>query len=318
MTARVAIVGSGPTGCYTAQALRKALPEAEIVVFERERHLYGLVRAGVAPDHAGTKAVTRQFDRLFERERVIARTGVTIGRDLGLDAARAAFHAVVLATGLDADRRLGIPGEGLPEVVGSGAFARHANGAGGPRPALGRHLVVVGAGNVAIDVARVALKGAGAFEGAAVERATIVARGPREAAKFDAAMLRELEQVAGDRLEIRFGLTPLAIEGETHVTGLVSREATGATIRIPCDSLVTAIGHGPGPDAPPFRPWETGAPVVLAPGLFAAGWFRRGPRGTIPEARTEGQMVAAAILDSGALAGHKPGLAALSLPEPRP
>ncbi len=218
----VAIVGSGPTGCYLAQALKKSRPDLDVVILEKRAVPYGLVRAGVAPDHTGTKAVTRQFDRLFEREGVRLVTGVDVGRTVSLDALRALFPAVVLAVGLEADRRLAIPGETLPGVTGSGAFARYANGEdGAPAPLLGRHLVVVGAGNVAIDVARVSLKGAGAFSGSTpVERVTIIARGAREAARFDAAMLKELEQVAGARCTFRFDTRPIEIIGRERVTGV--------------------------------------------------------------------------------------------------
>lgn len=80
----VAIVGSGPSGCYLAQALRKAWPDAEISVLDRLPVPYGLVRYGVAPDHPGTKAVTRQFDRLFERENIRFVGNLEIGRDLAL------------------------------------------------------------------------------------------------------------------------------------------------------------------------------------------------------------------------------------------
>ena len=313
MTVFLAIVGSGPTGCYTAQALRKALPDAEIVIFERDPQPYGLVRTGVAPDHTGTKAVTRQFDRLFERERVTLVPGVEIGRTVALDELTKAFHAVVIATGLGADRRLGIAGETLPGVTGSGAFARFANGAGGPRPDISGHILVIGAGNVAIDVARVALKGAGAFAGETSTTATIVARGTREAARFDPAMLKELEQAADGRLTLRFGLTPLRILGEQKVEAILFEDSAGKTEEIACDSIVTAIGFEAEATALPYRPFETGAPIMLAPGLFAAGWFRRGPRGTIVDARAEGQTVAAAILESGCLTTERPGYGGLSL-----
>ena len=66
----IAIIGSGPSGCYIAQALRREWQDAEITLIERLPVPYGLVRYGVAPDHPGTKAVTRQFERMFERENI--------------------------------------------------------------------------------------------------------------------------------------------------------------------------------------------------------------------------------------------------------
>ena len=67
---RIAIVGSGPSGCYMAQSLRKAWRDAEIVIYDRLDEPYGLLRYGVAPDHLGTKGITKQFDRLFSRDGV--------------------------------------------------------------------------------------------------------------------------------------------------------------------------------------------------------------------------------------------------------
>ena len=77
----VAIVGSGPAGCYTAQFLRKAWRDAEIVIFDRLDVPHGLVRYGVAPDHPGTKAIAKQFDRLFERDGVRFLGSTLVGSD---------------------------------------------------------------------------------------------------------------------------------------------------------------------------------------------------------------------------------------------
>lgn len=120
----IAIVGAGPSGCFVAQALLKLRPDARVVILDALPVPYGLVRYGVAPDHQGTKAITRQFDRLFERQGVIFAGNVRLGRDVTLDALRAGFDAVVLATGLHDDRRLGVPGEDLAGVHGSGAVTQ--------------------------------------------------------------------------------------------------------------------------------------------------------------------------------------------------
>src|SRR6478736_2445951 len=87
----IAIVGSGPSGCYTAQFLRKRWPAAEIVIIDRLDHPYGLVNYGVALDHPGTKAVARQFDRLFQRDGVTFAGNIEIGTDITLDELRGAF-----------------------------------------------------------------------------------------------------------------------------------------------------------------------------------------------------------------------------------
>lgn len=81
---KVAIVGSGPAGCYSAQFCRKKWPTAEITIFEQLPVPYGLVRYGIAADHQGAKAVIDQFDRLFQRERVGFMGNVAVGRDIPL------------------------------------------------------------------------------------------------------------------------------------------------------------------------------------------------------------------------------------------
>ncbi len=159
---RVAIIGSGPAGCYLADHLLRLLPDASIDILERLPVPFGLIRYGVAPDHQGTKAVTRVLDRVLSRDRVSFFGNVEVGRDVRLDELMSLYDAVVLATGAERDRRLGIPGEDLPGVVGSGAFTGwyndHPDRAAPPVQSV-RSAVIIGNGNVAIDVARVLAKG---------------------------------------------------------------------------------------------------------------------------------------------------------------
>ncbi|MBB4264941.1 FAD-dependent oxidoreductase [Roseospira visakhapatnamensis] len=159
MTVSLCVVGSGPAGLYVADALARRHAGARIDVLERLPTPYGLVRAGVAPDHPGTKAVTRQFDRTLARPGVRFLGNVTVGRDIALAEVRAAYDAVILAAGAPEDRRLGIPGEDLAGVYGSGAFVGWVNGhpdhaALAPR-LPGPAVAIIGAGNVALDIARV-------------------------------------------------------------------------------------------------------------------------------------------------------------------
>lgn len=157
----VAIIGSGPAGCYLAEQLLRALPKGRIDVIERLPVPFGLVRYGVAPDHQGTKNISRLLDRTLGRDRVRFFGHVDVGRDVKLDELRALYDAVVLATGAPQDRRLGIPGEDLAGVVGSGAFVGwYNNHPDYPEPAIAglRSAVVIGNGNVAIDVVRVLAK----------------------------------------------------------------------------------------------------------------------------------------------------------------
>jgi len=160
---QIAIVGSGPAGCYAAERLVRAAPGCRIDIIDRLPTPYGLVRAGVAPDHQGTKAVTRVFDRVLTRDGVAFWGNVEVGRDVTLDELRALYDAVVIATGAPQDRRLGVPGETLPSIVRSGEFVGWLNGHpdrfGAAFDLAGvRSAVLIGNGNVALDVARLLAK----------------------------------------------------------------------------------------------------------------------------------------------------------------
>lgn len=204
----VAIVGSGPSGCYVAQYLRKHFKESRITIFDSLPIPYGLVRFGVAPDHLGTKAVTQQFDRLFEREGVTFIGDTDIGKDKSLTQLLAEFDIVVLALGLGADRKIGIPGENLAGVFGSGRLTRLINSH--PRESengvsIGSELVIVGQGNVAMDLIRLILMSSqelidyGVAENVAKVfgskksiRIHVIGRSLIGNAKFDSAMIQEL------------------------------------------------------------------------------------------------------------------------------
>ena len=163
MALEVAIIGSGPAGCYAAERLVREAPGCRIDIIDRLPTPYGLVRAGVAPDHQSTKAITRVFDRVLTRDGVAFWGHVEIGRDLALDELRRLYDAVVIATGAPRDKRLGIEGENLPGVIGSGAFVGWYNGhpdhaTAAPNLSRLRSAVVIGNGNVALDVARIFAK----------------------------------------------------------------------------------------------------------------------------------------------------------------
>jgi ferredoxin--NADP+ reductase len=213
---RIAIVGSGPSGCYTAQFLRKKWPDAEIVIYDRLETPFGLIRYGVAPDHLGTKAIAKQFERLFTRDGVTFAGGVEVGTDLAVDELRRQFDVVVLATGLWGDRTIdgfhdaqGRPS--LPGVYGSGRLTRMINAHPSRDSSdvrIGRRTVIVGAGNVAIDLVRLLLTSSSqlvevgvpgdvirALTDGPVERVDVVSRSVAGRAKFDVAMIRELAKV---------------------------------------------------------------------------------------------------------------------------
>jgi NADPH-dependent glutamate synthase beta subunit-like oxidoreductase len=165
-----AIVGSGPAGMYTAEALAKAYGEAaRIDIFDRYPVPYGLIRFGVAPDHQSLKAVSKRYDKVAETEGVRFIGNVTIGNEVAVDDLRSLYDAIILAIGAPHDRKLGIPGEDLPGVVGSAEFVGWYNGHPDfvdlDPPLDGSHAAVIGAGNVALDCARILSKTAQEFEG---------------------------------------------------------------------------------------------------------------------------------------------------------
>jgi len=157
-----AIIGSGPAGCYVADQLLRLVPDASIDILEKLPVPFGLIRYGVAPDHQSTKAVSRVFERVLARDTVRFFGNIEVGRDVRLAELLELYDAVVLATGSPRDRRLGIPGEGLPGVIGSGSFVNWYNGhphVSAPAVNNVKSAVVIGNGNVAIDVARILAKG---------------------------------------------------------------------------------------------------------------------------------------------------------------
>ena len=165
-----AVVGSGPAGFYTAEALSKAYGEdARIDILDRYPVPYGLIRFGVAPDHQSLKAVSKRYDKVADTAGVDFIGNVRIGRDISVAELLDLYDAVILAIGAPHDRKLGITGEDLPGVVGSAAFVGWYNGHPeftdlGPQLG-GTHAAVIGNGNVALDYARILSKTRHEFEG---------------------------------------------------------------------------------------------------------------------------------------------------------
>ncbi|PPJ06671.1 ferredoxin [Nocardia nova] len=157
---RVAVVGSGPAGVYAAAELMARMPSGgiDIEMFDRLPTPWGLVRAGVAPDHLGTKAITEVFRRIAAKPGFRFHLNVEIGRDLTHDELLAHHHAVIYAVGALEDRKLDIPGADLPGSVAATEFVAWYNGhpdyANRAFDLTGERAVIVGNGNVALDVAR--------------------------------------------------------------------------------------------------------------------------------------------------------------------
>ncbi len=211
---RVAVVGAGPSGLYAAAALVASGQPVSVEVLDRLPAPYGLVRYGVAPDHVKMKSVIRVLQRPFDPAELEFLGGVRVG-DGGLPLAvlREHVHAVVHATGSSVDRALGVPGEDLDGSLGSGAFVSwycghpdHAD----LEPVLDHpDVAVVGAGNVALDVARVLAKTADELAGTDVPEPVLdalrksavrdihvlVRRGPQHV-RFTPAELRQIGELA--------------------------------------------------------------------------------------------------------------------------
>jgi ferredoxin--NADP+ reductase len=211
---RVAVVGSGPAGFYAAGALLAAELEVEVDMIERLPTPWGLVRLGVAPDHPNIKAVSRAFEKIAARPGFRFVGNVEVGRDLGHDDLTQLYDAVVYAVGAQTDRRLGIPGEDLPGSWPATAFVAWYNG----HPDFQEisfdltveSAVVIGNGNVAVDVARMlaltpeelaptdtADAAIAALAGSPIREIVVVGRrGPVQAA-FTTPELKELGELAG-------------------------------------------------------------------------------------------------------------------------
>jgi ferredoxin--NADP+ reductase len=196
---RIAIVGSGPAAMYAADEIL-TIPGAEVDVYERLHQPYGLVRSGVAPDHRRTRRITRQLELVRHHPRLRMHLGVEVGRHIAHDALTASHHAVIYAVGSITDRALALPGAQLPGVCSATSFVGWYNG----HPDLAdrtfdlshRRAVVVGNGNVALDVARlltvdpaslsdtdIAPRALRALHESAVEEVVVIGRrGPEHAA----------------------------------------------------------------------------------------------------------------------------------------
>jgi len=360
-----AVVGSGPAGFYTAEALEKAYGEqARIDIIDRYPVPYGLIRFGVAPDHQSLKAVSKRYDKVAESAGVDFIGNVSVGRDVSVAELLDFYDAVILAIGAPHDRKLGIPGEDLPGVVGSAEFVGWYNGhpdfADLDPPLGGAHAAVVGAGNVALDCARILSKTRHEFEGSdivghaldaldnsAIRTVTILGRrGPHqiamtpkelgELAHLEAAvpiiepadfppveadeplepglrksvtLLRgfaELPHEKPKRIVFDFFAKPVAIEGDGKAERIIVEKTvldekggargTGETYEVPASLVVTAIGYS----TPPLEGVaydERGTKFLnengrIADRLYAVGWARRGPTGTIGTNRPDGYEVA--------------------------
>jgi ferredoxin/flavodoxin---NADP+ reductase len=210
---RIAVVGAGPSGFYATESLLKSRDDVSIDLLDRLPTPFGLVRYGVAPDHQKLKSVTKLYERTASDGRVRFLGNVELGRDLTVDDLARHYHAVVFAYGAPNDRRLGVPGEDLAGSLSATEFVAWYNGHPDYvelEPDLsGETAVVVGVGNVAVDVTRILAKttqelassdiadhALGALARSKVRDVIVLGRrGPAEA-KFTTKELRELGELA--------------------------------------------------------------------------------------------------------------------------
>ncbi|MET0240281.1 MAG: FAD-dependent oxidoreductase [Sphingobium sp.] len=167
---QIAIIGSGPAGYYTAEACQKQFGgDVRVDIIDRLPVPFGLIRSGVAPDHQTIKAVTHRYEAIALSDTVRFCGNVAVGRNVSIPELQTLYDAVVLATGAPRDAPLGIRGSDLPGVIGSTAFVGWYNGhpefAGLAPDVDGKRVVIIGNGNVALDVARILAKTPEEFAG---------------------------------------------------------------------------------------------------------------------------------------------------------
>ncbi|HWF51673.1 MAG TPA: FAD-dependent oxidoreductase [Solirubrobacteraceae bacterium] len=274
---RVAIIGSGPSGFYAAGHLLTAKGRPDLVVevdmFDRLPTPWGLVRGGVAPDHPNIKAVSRVFEKTAAKPGFRFFGNVEVGRDISHEDLVSRYHAVIYAVGAETDKRMGIPGEDLPGSVAATEFVAWYNGHPDHHhrefDLSCRRAVVVGNGNVAMDVARmlaitpaelertdVADHALEVLRDHAIEEIVVLGRrGPAQAA-FTNPELLEL----GEMLDADVVVDPEAVALDEHsarsiesegdltarknveiLTGYSEREPTGKRRRIILRFLVSPV-----------------------------------------------------------------------------
>ncbi|HSV40484.1 MAG TPA: FAD-dependent oxidoreductase [Nocardioidaceae bacterium] len=347
---RVAVVGAGPAGLYAADELLKHTG-VTVDVFDRLPTPYGLVRAGVAPDHPTTKQVTELF-RAIEKERGFSYVlGVEVGKDITQADLAQRYGAVVYTVGAATDRTLGLQGEELPGSASATQFVAWYNGhpdhTDAPVDLQTERVVVIGTGNVALDVARilttdptrlantdiadhalVALQASRVREVVLLGRRSpadaaftmpeliglagrpdidVVVEGELEVVDAKTALLAELAARPKDpsrrRIVLRFHTTPVRVVGDDRVAGL---EVGGGEV-IETGVVLRAVGYRGVPVLDlPFD--ETTGTVPhdrgrVAPGVYVAGWIKRGPNGFIGTNKTCAEETVEQLLDD-----HEAGL----------
>lgn len=245
---RVAIVGAGPAGFFAAEALLKSGDPVAIDLINRLPPPYGLVRDGVAPDHQAIKSVARVYAKILARDEVRYFGNVTLGEDITVDDLRARYDQIVYAVGAQSARRLGIPGEDLSGSHAAFDFVAWYNAHPDFRDAHFdldcEHVVVIGNGNVAIDVARIlvlSLDRLGrtdiadhaleALRRSRVRRVTLLGRRGPAQASFTNPELREFGRLEGVCAEVDGAELELDAASEAEIEGNAVKTRNMATLR---------------------------------------------------------------------------------------
>ncbi|GEL17152.1 FAD-dependent oxidoreductase [Pseudonocardia asaccharolytica] len=381
---RVAVIGAGPSGLYAAASLLGSGLDSGISVdvIDRLPAPYGLVRYGVAPDHVKMKSVIRVLRKPFDLAEVSFLGNVRVGREPGVpfDELREHYHAVVYATGSTVDRTLGVPGEQLAGSLGSGEFVSwycgHPDFVRLDPPLDHPGVAVVGAGNVALDVARVLAKSHEEMSSTDIpdpvlealthsrvrDAHVLIRRGPQHV-RFTPAELRQIGELANAdvivhddglfaagaidieqiderrqrqnlemlsawaakgtagtgkprRIHLRFLRSPVRLHGENGRVSSVVVERNeivdgrvvggGEQESLDVGLVVRAIGYAAEPipglpfdEATGTVPNEGGRVVrdgEPVPGVYVAGWIKRGPTGVIGTNKGDAAETVAALL----------------------
>lgn len=231
---RVAVIGSGPAGLYATDELCKH-GGVEVDVFDKLPCPYGLLRYGVAPDHLKMKSLETALRRILERDEVRFLGGVRLGHELSVDDLTEHYDAVVYAVGASADRRLGIPGEDLPGSFSATEFVSwycgHPDAAVDEFTLDARSVVIIGVGNVAVDITRILAKTSAELRettdihdpvldvlaASAITDIHMVGRRGAAQAKFTTKELRELGELANADVVVHPEELELGVAGEQTV-----------------------------------------------------------------------------------------------------
>ncbi|MGH8431817.1 MAG: FAD-dependent oxidoreductase, partial [Solimonas sp.] len=316
MTLRIAVVGAGPSGFYATEALIERDPTAIVDLFDSLPTPYGLVRSGVAPDHQKTKRVQLVFDRIAQSDRVTFLGNVAVGVDVTVEELSRHYHGIVLATGATLPRPLGIPGEALQGVHSAFDFVGWYNGNPAQRDLVfdfsGESAIVVGHGNVALDVCRILASPADrlrrtdiahhafeALKGSRLRRISLLGRRGPAQARFSLPELKALGDIEGWTIEVK-GLDlaephPASDDQRRIVETLHKLQAKGSTandrllvIRF-LEVPVAAVGAGRLESVRLARPSLTGEPYEEACGLlFYSTGFVGAPLPGVPFCRASG------------------------------